>query len=450
MPDFKLPDLGEGVTEAEVDRWLVKEGDVIAEDDPIVELITDKATAEIPSPYEGTVTKIHVEPGAVVPVGTILITIDSSVGSSAPPVPEGGTPSSVERLVPAGGTSSSSEGASPDREVRAMPPVRRLARELGVDLGTVVGSGASGQITRTDVEAAAGGAGAEEKKSRHVQKEGRREAFRGVRRTIAERMSEAHRIVPPVTHVEECDITELDATRALANARAADQPRLTFLPFIVKAVVQGLKDHPALNASLDEDAGEIVFHDRYDIGVAVDTPAGLVVPVVRDADKKRLREVAVEIDRLAVGARDGTLTAEDLRGGTFTVTSPGPFGGLMATPLVFYPQSGILGVHRAVERPVVRDGQIVVRKMMNLSITFDHRILDGMTAAKFALDVEATRAPYGYGTRGVIRDQALPEPRLLTRLRSIPILSISSSTMSPGCSWRPRSRPQQPPGVPDP
>jgi pyruvate dehydrogenase E2 component (dihydrolipoamide acetyltransferase) len=208
-----------------------------------------------------------------------------------------------------------------------------------------------------------------------------------VRRKIAERMSEAHRVIPPVTHVEECDVTELDATRGLANERQPDQPRLTFLPFIVKAVVQGLKDHPAMNASLDEAAGEIVYHDSYDIGVAVDTPAGLVVPVVKDADKKRLREIAAEIDRMAIDAREGTLSAEDLRGGTFTVTSPGPFGGLMATPLVFYPQSAILGVHRAVERPVVRDGQIVIRKMMNLSVTFDHRILDGMTAAKFALDI---------------------------------------------------------------
>ncbi len=208
-----------------------------------------------------------------------------------------------------------------------------------------------------------------------------------MRRIVAERMSESHRVIPPVTHVEECDVTELDATRKLANERAPDQPRLTFLPFIVKAVVQGLKDHPAMNASLDEEAGEIVFHDRYNIGVAVDTPAGLVVPVVKDADKKRLREVAADIDRLATGAREGTLAADELRGGTFTVTSPGPFGGLMATPLILHPQSGILGVHRAIDRPVVRDGQIVVRKMMNLSITFDHRILDGMGAARFALDV---------------------------------------------------------------
>lgn len=407
MPDFKLPDLGEGMTEAEVDRWLVKEGDVVAEDDPIVELITDKATAEIPSPYEGTVTKIHVEPGTVVPVGAVLITISSDqlAPSSEPAVPAG---SSSEPLVPAGGTpnvrpqsapagvgngsvsthspppGSSVSSSSSSVSVKAMPPVRKLAAELGVDLASVVGSGASGQVTRADVEAHAK-RGVETPPD--IAASGRREAFRGVRRKIAERMSESHRTIPPVTHVEECDVTELDATRKLANERAPELPRLTFLPFIVKAVVQGLKDHPEMNSTLDEDAGEIVFHDSYNIGVAVDTPAGLVVPVIKDADQKRLRDIASEIDRLASGAREGTISAEELRGGTFTVTSPGPFGGLMATPLILHPQAGILGVHRAIERPVVRDGQIVVRKMMNLSITFDHRILDGMGAARFALDV---------------------------------------------------------------
>ncbi|MEA2452031.1 MAG: hypothetical protein QOG04_741 [Actinomycetota bacterium] len=386
MPDFKLPDLGEGMTEAEIDRWLVKEGDVVVEDDPLVELITDKATAEIPSPFAGTVTKIYFEPGAVVPVGAVLISI-SAAGSSesdmasvavleTPAGSPAGVPAEAPPTTPA--TSSSGNG------VKAMPPVRKLAEKLGVDLAGIAGTGPSGQITRGDVEAFASG----HPSSLSAPSRGeRREPFRGVRRKIAERMSEAHRIIPPVTHVEECDVTELDATRTLASERNPELPRLTFLPFIVKAVVQGLKDHPAMNASLDEEAGEIVFHDRYDIGVAVDTPAGLVVPIVRDADKKRLREVAADIDRLAKGAREGTLTADELRGGTFTVTSPGPFGGLMATPLVFHPQSAILGVHRASEKPVVRDGQIVVRKMMNLSVTFDHRILDGMTAAKFALDL---------------------------------------------------------------
>jgi pyruvate dehydrogenase E2 component (dihydrolipoamide acetyltransferase) len=380
VPDFKLPDLGEGVTEAEVDRWLVNEGDVVNEDDPIVELITDKATAEIPSPYEGVVSRIHVKAGEVVPVGTVLITIGEGAALGGPPPPP---PPPVQEATATPPEPQVEERFS-NGAVKAMPPVRKLARELGVDLSAVTGSGPGGRIVRDDVEAAAGGSAPA---PAAVRTGGRREPLRGVRRLIAERMSAAHRIVPPVTHVEECDVTELDATRKLVNERNPDKLRLTYMPFIVKAVVAGLKAYPALNASLDEDAGEIVFHDRYDVGIAVDTPAGLVVPVVRDADRKRLREVASDIERLARGAREGTLKSDDLKDSTFTISSPGPFGGLMATPIVFHPQSAILGVHRAQERPVVRDGQIVIRQMMNLSITFDHRILDGMTAAKFVLDV---------------------------------------------------------------
>ena len=200
-------------------------------------------------------------------------------------------------------------------------------------------------------------------------------------------MSDAHRIIPAVTHVEECDVTQLDAARRVANERDPSAPRLTFLPFIAKAVVAGLRLYPALNSSLDEDAGEIVYHSRYDLGIAVDTDAGLNVPVVRGVEGKSLRELASEIDELARGARAGTLERDQLRGATFTITSPGPFGGVMATPIVFHPQAAILGVHRATPRPVARDGQVVVRTMMNLSVSFDHRILDGLTAAKFALEV---------------------------------------------------------------
>ena len=410
MADFKLPDLGEGVTEAEIDRWLVEEGDVIEEDAPLVEVITDKASAEIPSPYAGTVVRIHAQAGDVVPVGSVLVTVEDGLQLMSPagggdvplrsdsprPAVESaaGLRNSPGHVPPSSGTVPSSVAvtAGSSVDVKAMPPVRKYAKELGVDLSLVSPSGNSGQITRDDVDAfharadhpAGHGAVAPVSAARGGE---RREAYRGVRRLIGERMSDAHQIVPPVTHVEECDVTELEATRKLANDRSPDVARLTFLPFIVKAVVQGLRDYPAMNASLDEDAQEIVFHEHYDIGVAVDTPAGLTVPVIRDADQKRLREIAAEIERFAGEARAGRLKAEDLRGGTFTVTSPGPFGGLMATPIVFHPQAAILGVHRATDRAVVRDGQIVVRKMMNLSVTFDHRVLDGMTAAKFALDV---------------------------------------------------------------
>jgi pyruvate/2-oxoglutarate dehydrogenase complex dihydrolipoamide acyltransferase (E2) component len=385
MPVFKLPDLGEGVGEAEIDRWLVQEGQEIAEDDPLVEVITDKATAEIPSPFAGVVNRIHHAAGEVVPVGTTLVTIGEEVTArdrtQAPPPPAAVSVATAPAMTQPSEASSNGGDA-----VKAMPPVRKLARDLNVDLMQVTGTGPGGRILRGDVEAQSAQA-TPATRSERAAETGRREPLRGVRRTIAQRMSEAHRIVPPVTHVEECDVTELDATRKLANERNPDGVKLTFLPFIVKAVVTALQDYPAMNASLDEDAQEIVFHDSYDIGIAVDTDAGLTVPVVRNADEKRLGEIASDIDRFATAARAGTLKSEDLRGGTFTVTSPGPFGGLMATPIVFHPQSGILGVHRAIDRPVVRDGQIVIRKMMNLSITFDHRVLDGMTAAKFVLDV---------------------------------------------------------------
>lgn len=395
MPEFKLPDLGEGVTEAEIDRWLVKEGDTIEEDTPLVEVITDKATAEIPSPFGGMVARIHVKEGEVVPVGTTLVTVlrgsdlkdapTMPAHRNAPPAPPVQEEYEPEIQEPAR-EPEIGEPPVPGDRVKAMPPVRKLARDLGVDLSALDGTGPGGRITREDVQAASSGASAVAAAA-SVGGPERREPFKGIRRKIAERMSEAHRVVPPVTHVEECDVTELDATRNLANERAPQEPRLTYMPFIIKAVIAALKTYPALNASLDEEAGEIVYHGRYDIGIAVDTPAGLTVPVVRGADGRRLRDLSQEVDRLATGARDGSLVADDFRDPTFTVTSPGPFGGLMATPIVFAPQSAILGVHRAMERPVVRDGQIVIRKMMNLSVTFDHRILDGMTAARWILEV---------------------------------------------------------------
>jgi pyruvate/2-oxoglutarate dehydrogenase complex dihydrolipoamide acyltransferase (E2) component len=382
MADFALPDLGEGVAEAEIDRWLVEEGQQISEDDPLVEVITDKATAEIPSPFAGIVSRIHVKSGEVVPVGTVLVTIGDAAAPARDSSPSRAATETRETQRPDGDPRSRD---LPTNGVKAMPPIRRLARELGVDLSGLSGSGPGGRILREDVETAAHATSPGTPPP--LPDGGRREPFRGVRRKIAERMVRAHLTVPPVTHVEECDVTELDATRRLANERSPEDVHLTFLPFIVKAVVQGLRDYPALNASLDEAAGEIVFHDHYDIGIAVDTPAGLVVPVIKDADGKRLRAVASEIERLSAAARGGLLTNADISNGTFTVTSPGPFGGLMATPIVLHPQSAILGVHRATDRAVVRDGQIVIRKMMNMSVTFDHRILDGMTAAKFLLDL---------------------------------------------------------------
>jgi pyruvate/2-oxoglutarate dehydrogenase complex dihydrolipoamide acyltransferase (E2) component len=402
MAEFKLPDLGEGVTEAEVDRWLVKEGQEIVEDELLVEVITDKATAEIPSPFAGVVTKLHVAEGETVPVGTTLITItptgagvDREVEAAQEAeallsrAEDGDVP--AERVPQAGNAgrglserTGTSPPAGPTKSVKAMPPIRKLARELGIDISAVSGSGPHGRILREDVEAYASGTAAD---GRGTVEGERREPFRGVRRMIAEHMVRAHQAIPSVTHVEECDVTELQATRRKANEREPHAAKLTFLPFIVKASVAALKKHPEMNSSLDEDAREIVLHGRCDIGIAVNAPQGLVVPVVRGADERSLRNLAGEIQRLAEGARAGSLRPDELKGSTFSITSPGPFAGLMATPIINYPEAAILGVHQAQARPVVRDGQVVVREMMNVSITFDHRLVDGVTAASFCKEI---------------------------------------------------------------
>ncbi len=376
MPDFKLPDLGEGVAEAEIDQWHVAEGDIIAEDQALVDVITDKASAEIPSPYAGVVSKLHFATGDVASVGAVLVSIDAGPGDEV----DEGQPSGSGQVPETAGEAPGD--VVDDNGIKATPSVRRLARGLGVQLQSLTGSGPGGRILRADVEVQVS-----PPPSQDTRLGERREPLRGVRRAVAARMSEAHRMVPPVTHVEECDVTELEVTRKRFNEASSSAPRLTFLPFIVDAVAAALMEFPALNASLDENTSEIVYHDRYDIGIAVDTTEGLVVPVVRSAGLKSIPELAADIERLASGARAGSLELGDLQGSTFTVTSPGAFGGLMATPIVFYPQAAILGVHKAADRPVVRDGAIVVRRMMNLSVTFDHRILDGMTAAKFILGV---------------------------------------------------------------
>jgi pyruvate dehydrogenase E2 component (dihydrolipoyllysine-residue acetyltransferase) len=353
--DFKLPDLGEGLTEGEVSRWLVTEGQEIGEDDPLVEIQTDKATVEIPSPAAGVVSRIHVGEGEVVPVGTVLVSIGGDGDApSRPDVSQGQSLSQVHKeqtpLARAG-------------KVRATPLVRKIAQELGVELGTVPGTGPEGRITEEDVRAAAGGPSSDE---------GRREPLRGVRRVIAEHMARAHREVPPVTWVEECDlggVVELD--RLVATA--------------VKACAEELQRFPELNARLERD--EIVYLDRYDIGVAVQTPHGLIVPVIRECDSKSVDEIHAELASLAERGRAGALTPEELRGSTFTVSSAGKLGGLFTTPIVNHPEVAILSIGRVGERPVVRDGEIVARRIGTIAVTFDHRVIDGARAAEFGLAV---------------------------------------------------------------
>jgi pyruvate dehydrogenase E2 component (dihydrolipoyllysine-residue acetyltransferase) len=363
--EFKLPDLGEGLTEGEVARWLVEEGQEIAEDDPLVEVQTDKATVEIPSPASGRVARILVAEGEVVPVGTVLVVIGEDDGAVAGSAPE------VKKLVLADAP------PAPPRPkgapVRATPLVRRIATELGVDLASVLGTGPQGRVTEDDVRAAAGpGRGQTPTTKAHESvTEGRRIPLRGTRRVIAEHMARAHREVPPVTWVEECDFGDVALDRLVAT--------------VLKACALALKEFPELNARLE--GNEIVELDRYDIGVAVQTEQGLVVPVVRGCDTRSVDELDADVRRLAEDARAGKLGPEELRGSTFTVTSAGKLGGLLQTPIVNYPEVAILSIGRIAERPVVRDGAIVARPVGMIAITFDHRVVDGARAAEFGLDV---------------------------------------------------------------
>jgi pyruvate dehydrogenase E2 component (dihydrolipoamide acetyltransferase) len=363
--EFKLPDLGEGLTEGEIARWLVAEGDEIAEDAPLVEIATDKTTVEIPSPAGGVVSKILVGEGEIVPVGTVLVVIGGE--------PDGGQPRAEPapgaEAEPAAPSASTSALQAHEGRVRATPLVRKLAQELGVDLAALAGSGQQGRITEEDVRRAAAGA--------PVPSGGRREPLRGVRRKIAEHLARAHREVPAVTVVEECDFTELERVRGDRS----------YLPYVLQATAAALAEYPELNATLDGD--EIVYWDRYDVGVAVQTDEGLVVAVLHAADRKSIDELAEDAARLADTARTGKLKPEELRGSTFTITSAGRLSGLFATPLVNYPEVAILGVHRIVPRAVVRDGEIVVREVGLLSCTFDHRVVDGARASEFLLAVIA-------------------------------------------------------------
>ncbi len=350
--EFKLPDLGEGLTEGEIGRWLVAVGQEIAEDDPLVEIATDKTTVEIPSPAAGVVTQILVQEGDVVPVGTVLVVIGGD-GVSSPAAPQQPAAPATKRAVTRAG----------DANVRATPLVRRLAQELGVDLSTVAGTGPQGRITEADVRGGGGMVAPATDK---------REPIRGIRRQMFEHLTRAHEI-PAVTWVEEADFTGVDLKQ--------------LLPLVLKAVAAALREYPELNARVE--GSDLVLLDRYDIGVAVQTDQGLVVPVVRACDSRSVEDIDSEVRRLVEAAQAGRLAPEELRGGTFTVTSAGRAAGLFVTPLINAPEVAILGIHRIEDRAVVRDDEVVIRKMGNVSVTFDHRVIDGKRAADFGLAVIA-------------------------------------------------------------
>ena len=384
--EFKLPDIGEGMAEGEIVRWLVKEGDELKPDQPMVEVMTDKATVEIPTPRAGRVLERRFKEGQRCPVGEVLIVIETFAE------PEQSLASSAKTPGP-------TPGPETGGGVLATPATRRLARELGVDLERVRGTGPGGQITAADLRAAkVGGKGDEMLDNQPTPNivvsssaGDVRVPFRGVRRMIAEHMLLTQRQTAQFTYVEEVDCTELVELRDKAEGRLSGYGiKLTYLPFFVKAAVEALKKHPQLNATLDEAAGEIVQRRDYHIGIAAQTPEGLMVPVIRHADRRSLLDLAREVERLAVAAKDGRVSPRDLGGSTFTITSLGVLGGIVATPIVNFPEVAILAIHKIAKRPVVVDDKIVIRDMMNLSMTVDHRLVDGYDAATFVAEMKAS------------------------------------------------------------
>ncbi len=434
MFEFKLPDLGEGVHEGELLKWYVKEGDVINEDDPLLDVETDKAAVTIPSPRSGTVTQANGKVGDVLQVGNVIVVIDDGSGGGGAASTDAKAPAEAPAPVAAataaptpaaptsGATGAGANGAeaAPPRvgggPVPAAPATRRLARELGIELGQVRPSGPGGRVTIDDVKAFAdGGAGF----GSHLLDDGDAEPFempsgggagvpllelepmpdfaefgpvdveplRSIRRKIAKKMVTSMVVVPHVCHMDEADVTDLEIARKRQKAKLGDDARLTMLGFIFKAVAACLKNYPSFNASLDPFKGQLIYKKYYNIGFAADTPKGLMVPVVHGVDGMTMLDISQSIYDLATQARDGTIAADAFKGGTFTITNIGSLGGTGLIPTINYPEVAILGMGKLQEKPVVRDGEIVVRKMLPLTLAFDHRIADGADAARFMNDL---------------------------------------------------------------
>jgi pyruvate dehydrogenase E2 component (dihydrolipoamide acetyltransferase) len=409
--EFKLPDIGEGVSEGEIVGWLVEVGDRVTENQDLVEVMTDKATVTIGSPRDGQVLELRGEPGATIPVGQTLVVLEvEGDDAEAPPAAEraetevkASAVGDIRDELP-GVTGRAPTPTMPERPLAA-PATRRLARELGVKLEEVKPSGPDGRITREDVQRQAAAqrkvpsgsapppeAGVAPSAPTAPGERGGEErvSIRGLRKRIYENMARAARTAAHFTYVDECDVTELSALRErLKPLAAAEGTRLTFLPFIIKAVVIALQQHPALNCLVDDTKQEMVLRQYSDLGIASATPSGLIVPVLRRAEQRTLLELAREIERLGTAARDGKIRPEDLGGSSFTITSLGKLGGLFATPVVNYPEVAILGVHEIRRRPVVRGDSIVAADVMHLSLSFDHRIIDGHVGAAFAQAIKA-------------------------------------------------------------
>jgi len=397
---FKLPDIGEGVVEGEVVQWHVAVGDEVTEDDPIVDVMTDKATVTIPSPITGVVSSLSGDVGEMVAVGSALVEFDSDAAavSTSGPLPSS-EPESEAEPEP----SNESEPApapepaplapepvaapeAPSGKVLASPAIRRRAREAGVDLSQVRGSGPAGRVRHADLDAyiAADGAVSGAAPSAYSTKRTGVTEVKvvGLRRKIAEQMTISKRTIPHFSYFEEADVTELEALRQMLNAsRDESQPKLTYLPFIMMALSKIMPDHPECNAHYDDQGGVVSRHDAVHIGIATQTERGLYVPVVKHVEAMDAWQAATELQRVAGAARGGTASLDDLTGSTFTITSLGRDGGLGATPIINHPEVAILGIHKARDMPVAKEGQVVVRRIMNLSSSFDHRVVDGADGA---------------------------------------------------------------------
>lgn len=389
MPfDFRFPDVGEGIAEGEIVAWLVKAGDAVREHQPVAKIETDKAIVELPSPKAGIIAKIHHQAGDTVKVGEILVTIEETAEGSKPQPAKsvsvvGELPEQevvIERKKV--------QKAKPAATVAAAPATRRLAKELSIDLSKIKGTGLQGRVTEEDVRKHA--PVVEEKPAPLVVRKYDLYGYiehvplRGVRKATARRMARSAYTAPHVTHMDSADVTQLAKIRHMEKLKAAEKGiRLTFLPFIIKAIVAALQKHPYVNASLDDEHEEIVLKKYYNIGVAVDTEDGLIVPVVKGAEQKTVLELARELQALARKAQERTLDLADLRGGTFTITNVGAIGGIHATPIINHPEVAILATGRIRSELRMVQGQVVQRRIVPLSLAFDHRVIDGAEAARF-------------------------------------------------------------------
>ncbi len=393
---FKLPDIGEGVVEGEVVQWHVSVGDAVKEDDPIVDVMTDKASVTIPSPVNGVVSSLSGGVGDMIAVGSTLVEFDSDdtppaaepVAATEPEVEAASEPEPEPEPEPASepDPEPAPAPAAPSGRALASPALRRRAREAGIDIAQISGSGPSGRIRNADLDAFIAADGSVTGTEPTAQSAKRTDVTEvkvvGLRRKIAEQMTTSKTRIAHFSYFEEVDVTELETLRRTLNAsRDVTQPKLTYLPFIMLALSKIMPDHPECNAIYDDQAGVVMRHGAVHIGIATQTERGLYVPVVKHVEAMDAWQAAEEMQRVAGAARDGTASLDDLTGSTFTITSLGRDGGLGATPIINHPEVAILGVHKAREMPVARDGQIVVRRIMNLSSSFDHRVVDGADGA---------------------------------------------------------------------